>query len=84
VNKSGKITISSRDFMSASIADNYICKLSRDSYLYKGKWLGIEETPSHAVGRLYHVSPAEGERFYLRLLLHHVTGATSSQDVRTH
>ncbi|KAG1663595.1 hypothetical protein GQR58_020325 [Nymphon striatum] len=32
---------------------------------------------------VYRANPIEGERFYLRLLLHHVTGCTSFQDVRT-
>ena len=36
-----------------------------------------------SVGRMYHVMPTEGERFYLRLLLHNVPGATSFQHLRT-
>jgi hypothetical protein len=35
------------------------------------------------VGRMYYVRPSEGERFYLRLLLHNVPGATSFEDSRT-
>ena len=34
------------------------------------------------VGRLYTVSPREGERYYLRMLLLHVTGACSFEDLR--
>ena len=37
----------------------------------------------HSVGRMAFVSPNEGERFYLRLLLVHVSGATSFEDLRT-
>jgi len=37
----------------------------------------------NTIGRVYRANPIEGERFYLRLLLHHVTGCTSFQDVRT-
>jgi hypothetical protein len=52
---------------------------------------GQEEVPRHwkprvqgvCVGRMYHVMPTEGERFYLRLLLHHVPGATSWEHLRT-
>ncbi|CAM9926560.1 unnamed protein product, partial [Phaeothamnion confervicola] len=34
------------------------------------------------VGRMYVAHPGEGERYYLRLLLHHVRGATNYEDVR--
>jgi primosomal protein N' len=36
-----------------------------------------------AVGRLYFVSPREGERYYLCLLLHHVRGARSYDELKT-
>ena len=36
------------------------------------------------VGRIYFVLPSAGERYYLRLLLNHVTGATCFKDVRTY
>jgi hypothetical protein len=35
------------------------------------------------VGRMYYVPPTAGERFYLRLCLTHVPGATCFEDVRT-
>ncbi|AQK71292.1 hypothetical protein ZEAMMB73_Zm00001d016611 [Zea mays] len=35
------------------------------------------------VGRIVSAHPAEGERYYLRVLLNHVTGATSYVDLRT-
>ena len=35
------------------------------------------------IGRVYSAHPAEGERFYQRILLNHVTGCTSYQDIRT-
>ena len=37
-----------------------------------------------AVSRMIFVSPSEGERYYLRMLLNHVTGATCYQDIRTY
>jgi hypothetical protein len=37
-----------------------------------------------AVSRMIFVSPSEGERFYLRLLLTYVTGATCYKDIRTY
>jgi hypothetical protein len=33
------------------------------------------------VGRMYFVQPSEGERYFLHLLLHHVPGATSFEDL---
>ena len=35
------------------------------------------------IGRMYYAHPSSGERFYLRLLLTVVTGATSFEDLRT-
>lgn len=35
------------------------------------------------IGRIVSASPAEGERYYLRVLLNHVTGATSFENLRT-
>jgi hypothetical protein len=36
------------------------------------------------VGRMYFVQPSEGERYYLQVLLTHVTGATCFEDLRIH
>jgi hypothetical protein len=38
---------------------------------------------SNTLARMYSVSVREGERFYLRLLLSHVAGPTSFEDLRT-
>jgi hypothetical protein len=46
------------------------------------KWKPRERGPP-AIGRMYFASPAQGERFYLRLLLTTVTGATSFANLRT-
>ncbi|KAM1873333.1 hypothetical protein ACFX13_007182 [Malus domestica] len=35
------------------------------------------------IGRIYAVSPAEGEKFYLRILLNHVRGPISFTNLRT-
>lgn len=35
------------------------------------------------IGRIYTVSPSEGERFYLRVILNHVKGPTGFQDLLT-
>jgi hypothetical protein len=36
-----------------------------------------------AVSRMIFVSPSEGERYFLRMLLNHVTGATCYRDIKT-
>ena len=46
-------------------------------------WTRRKHGESRAIGRMYTVAPTEGERFYLRLLLHHIRGATCYEDVRT-
>ena len=33
------------------------------------------------IGRMYAAHPGEGERYYMRMLLNHVTGCTSYVDV---
>jgi hypothetical protein len=35
------------------------------------------------IGRIVSANPAEGERYYLRVLLNHMVGATSFEDLRT-
>ncbi|AQK55106.1 hypothetical protein ZEAMMB73_Zm00001d051768 [Zea mays] len=52
--------------------------------LQQGKvWQRRKRNTGGQVGRIVSAYPAEGERFYLRLLLNHVTGATSYADLRT-
>jgi hypothetical protein len=46
-------------------------------------WQRRKRNTGGKVGRIVSALPAEGERFYLRLLLNHVTGATSFADLRT-
>lgn len=41
-------------------------------------------TPCEKIGRMYYVSPASGELYYLRMLLMIVKGAMSYADVRTY
>jgi hypothetical protein len=46
------------------------------------QWAFRTKTPGLLpVDRMYFVQPSEGERYFLRLLLHHVPGATSFQDL---
>ena len=34
------------------------------------------------IGRLYTTNPSQGERHYLHILLHHILGATSFEDLK--
>jgi hypothetical protein len=38
---------------------------------------------TNVVGRVYFVPPTAGEKYYMRMLLHHVPGCTSFEDLRT-
>ena len=42
-----------------------------------------ERKDGFAIGRMHSVHPGDRNRFYLRLLLNHVRGATSFEDLRT-
>jgi hypothetical protein len=46
------------------------------------KW-NLRKTATRAIGRLYMVQPSEGERYYLRILLTHIKGATSFDDLKS-
>ena len=45
------------------------------------KWT-LWKTATEAIGRLYMVQPSEGERYYLRILLTYVKGATSFDNLK--
>lgn len=48
------------------------------------QWMLRQRHMSKApIGRMYNASPKEGERFFLRLLLSHIRGAQSFEDLRT-
>ena len=47
------------------------------------KWKPRVKGHGTMIGRMYFAHPVEGERFYLRMLLNHVTGCTSFQCIRT-
>jgi ATP-dependent DNA helicase PIF1 len=46
-------------------------------------WQRRKRNTGGKVGRIVSALPAEGERFYLQLLLNHMTSATSFADLRT-
>jgi hypothetical protein len=49
----------------------------------KGTWIPRKQRGDTTIGRIYTASPRDAERFCLRLLLHHVPGPTSYEDLRT-
>ena len=48
------------------------------------KWKPRKRDGHKVIGRMYLCSPSDGDRFYLRLLLLHVKGACSYNDLLTH
>ena len=59
-----------------------------EQFVYKSTLAGREWCPrkrnvDQNVGRMYFPPPSAGERYFLRLLLNHISGATSFQDLRT-
>jgi ATP-dependent DNA helicase PIF1 len=52
--------------------------------LCKNKWKKRKTGGSKVISRMYTASPHEGERFYLRLLLLHVKGARTFEDLRSY
>jgi hypothetical protein len=49
----------------------------------KDKCWQPRKNSAYQVGRLVSANPAEGERYFLRVLLNHVPGATSWRHLRT-
>lgn len=51
----------------------------------KDKWIKRTRAPRGnriAIGRIFYVYPNQGEKYYLRMLLGHVRGAKSYEDIR--
>ena len=49
----------------------------------KREWTERLKGHGNMIGRVYSAHPGEGERYFLRMLLNHVTGCTCYQDIRT-
>ena len=52
-----------------------------EHFVWKGAW--HPRQTGNCIGRLYFVAPRSGEKYYLRVLLHHVRGATSWEEIRS-
>ena len=65
-------------------ACRFLYKESPEYYVWnEDKKYWSQRKQRNAIGRLVAASPVEGERYYLRLLLNHVKGATSYQSLQT-
>nr|CAD2155504.1 unnamed protein product [Meloidogyne enterolobii] len=67
---------------SALARDLYYHEIPEKFVFKKGIWTE-RKTHFYTIGRMVKVSPAETERYHLRLLLLNVKGATSFDDLRT-
>ena len=52
-----------------------------EHFVWKGAWQPRQV--GNCIGRLYFVAPWSGEKYYLRVLLHHVHGAKSWEEIRS-
>ncbi|CAG8616463.1 15940_t:CDS:1, partial [Cetraspora pellucida] len=64
-------------------ARNYLyCEFPRHYVWNKTNKKWTKQYQGNMIGRMYTVNPNEGERYYLRLLLNYVKGATSFTDLK--
>ena len=68
---------SAKDVTYTNLPDKFVWDKS------KHKWKVRVKSHRTMIGRMYAAHPGEGERFYMRMLLNHVTGFTSYVDIRT-
>ncbi|KAK4394704.1 hypothetical protein Sango_1624700 [Sesamum angolense] len=65
-------------------ARKYLCREFPEHYVWdKQDRCWRERKKRDVIGRISGVNPIEGERYYLRLLLNHIRGSTSFQDLLT-
>uniref|UniRef100_A0A452YN05 ATP-dependent DNA helicase n=1 Tax=Aegilops tauschii subsp. strangulata TaxID=200361 RepID=A0A452YN05_AEGTS len=57
--------------------------VARDTFTWQRQKYWKRREKQHQVGRIVSAHPAEGERYFLRVLLNHVPGKTSFEDLRT-
>lgn len=51
---------------------------------YNNEWTDRVQEGNKVISRLYHINPNQGELYYLRMLLLHVSGCTSFESVRSY
>jgi hypothetical protein len=73
---------SAHEYYYYEIPEHYVQKIEKNSGLMK--WYPRQRGSNTVIGRMYIVNPRDQELFCLRLLLLHVKGATSFQELRTY
>jgi len=65
-----------------SNAKKYLYYQIPNHYVFNKQWTPRKQGGDQVIGRMYSVSPIEGERYFLRLLLLHVRGAVSYENLQ--
>ena len=61
----------------------WVIQLVHSYRVRERKWVPRQRGGDRIISRMYSVSPADADKFHLRLLLLHVPGARSFTDLRT-
>ena len=77
-----KRDLEARNYLYIDIPNHYIFKQVEENCIKLSRW-EKRKNNINVIGRMYSVSPTQIELFHLRLLLLHVKGATSFEDLRT-
>ena len=72
-----KINVEARQFLYPEIPFHFVFQSKTSS------WKRRERGSDKIIPRMYHVVPKDVERYYLRMLLQHIRGAQSFQDLKT-
>ena len=73
--KLNEIDPDARSLKYHEIPEHYVCNSSQH------KW--TKRKQKRFIGHMYTTCPSQGERHYLKILLHHISGATSFADLKT-
>jgi len=89
VNRPGSNRTTLTEYFSKNHEDRTTRKILYREFPEHYRWIKgkkvwqIRKQKSGQMGRMVYANPAEGERYFLRVLLNHVRGATSYEDLRT-
>ena len=77
------------EYFKMNTVDNYARKLLYREFPEHYRWIKSgkvwqrRKQNGRQIGRIIYANPAEGERYFLRVLLNHMRGATSYENLRT-
>jgi len=89
INKPSSTMTTLTEYFKMNRADSYARTLLYREFPEHYRWIPKRKvwqrrkTRLGQIGRIVYAHPAEGERYFLRVLLNHVRGATSYEDLRT-